>query len=519
MQSGTRRAAVYCRVSTGAQAENGTSLESQRDACLKLASARGYVVPEDLILLEDWTGADLERPKLELAREAVRNGSIGALICYSVDRLARDPIHVGIIAEECAKREAELLFVLEPLDNSPEGALIRYVKGYAAQIERERIKERTIRGKRSRARQGYLVQGTGKGIYGYRYMPEAKKRAIYEPEAQIVRRMFEACVAGESCYSIAVSLNREGVPALGGGLWHPLTVKRILTNPSYKGKTLFGQTRRIALGGNRRRLERRNPEEWIEIPGATPAIIAESLFDAAQEALGRPKRNPAMPMRKYLLTGFIECACGAPIVGTTLNKTYHYYRCRSTWPTATRPKTCDAPYIKAKVLENEVWEVIRQVLKHPELVIEEIKERQGNAPLLEMEIARVRAAIQRLADQEKRVIRLYGVGQVTEDYVLREAEQIKKARRAKEEELANLQRQQAQLQHLEGLADRVREFCSQITARTNGFDFEEKRLALQALQVKVVVGKDGARLMGAVPTNLATIEQTWASQRECSRRC
>lgn len=144
--------------------------------------------------------------------------------------------HVGIVAEECAKHEVELVFVLEPLDTSPEGALIRYVKGYAAQIERERIKERTLRGKRSRARMGFIVQATGKGIYGYRYVPETKKRVIYEPEAQVVRRVFDACLRGDSCYAIAVRLNKEGVAAFGGGLWHPRTVKRMLTNPSYKGK-------------------------------------------------------------------------------------------------------------------------------------------------------------------------------------------------------------------------------------------------------------------------------------------
>ena len=110
------QAVIYCRVSTSGQAENGTSLESQRDPCLELASAQGYKVSPENILLEDFTGADLERPKLDRARELVRSGEVQALICYAVDRLARDPIHVGIIAEECAKREAELLFVLEPRD-------------------------------------------------------------------------------------------------------------------------------------------------------------------------------------------------------------------------------------------------------------------------------------------------------------------------------------------------------------------------------------------------------------------
>jgi len=58
----------------------------------------------------------------------------------------------------------------------------------------------------------------------------------------------------------------------------------------------------------------------------------------------------------------------------------------------------------------------------------------------------------------------------------------------------------------------VKTFCAQVADRLHKFDFDEKRLALLALQVKVVVGKNGARLQGAIPTNLATIEQTSACQ-------
>jgi len=504
------KAAIYCRVSTAGQAENGTSLDSQRDACLKLATEQGYTVPPEYVLLEDWTGADLERPKLERARELVRSRAVQALVCYAVDRLARDPIHVGIVAEECAKHEVELVFVLEPLDSSPEGALIRYVKGYAAQIERERIKERTLRGKRSRARMGFIVQATGKGIYGYRYVPESKKRVIYEPEAQVVRRIFDACLRGDSCYAIAVRLNEEGVTAFGGGLWHPRTVKRMLTNPSYKGTTIFGKTRRISLGGRRRRVEERSPEEWIEIPEATPPIVTEDVFEAAQRILSRPKRNPNLASRKYLLTGHLECTCGAPAVGTCLNHTYRYYRCRSTWPTATRPKTCDAPYINADRLEEAVWRTVREVLQQPDIVVAEIKRQQEESSFIEEEIARIRSSIRRLADQERRLIRLFGLGQVTEEYVVREAEQVKKARQALEDELRELQQQRQRVANLDGLSEQVRAFCSQVAERLDDFDFEEKRLALRALQIKVVVGRDGAKLTGAIPQDLATIGRTWA---------
>ena len=64
------------------------------------------------------------------------------------------------------------------------------------------------------------------------------------------------------------------------------------------------------------------------------------------------------------------------------------------------------------------------------------------------------------------------------------------------------------IRDLDGLADRVKTFCAKVAGRLRTFDFDEKRLALKALQVKIVVGKSGARLQGAIPTNLATIEQT-----------
>jgi len=385
------------------------------------------------------------------------------------------------------------------------------VKGYAAQIERERIKERTLRGKRSRARMGFMVQATGKGLFGYRYVRETKSRVIYEPEAEIVRRIFDACRHGDTCYTIAVGLNDDGICTFAGNKWHPLTVKRMVTNPAYKGTTLFGRTKRIPLGGKRFRLEQRNPEDWIEIPGVTPAIVSEGMFEAAQTMLSQPRRNPGRTSRRYLLTGHIECECGAPVVGSCLNHSYRYYRCRSTWPTSTRPKTCDGTYIRADRLEEAVWNKIRQILQDPEMIIAEIKRQQGGSSVIEEETARLEASVRRLEEQEHRLIRLFGIGEVTEEYVTREVRQVKKAREILERDLFQLREQRREIISLDGLSEQVLAFCSRIAKRIDELGFDEKRAALSALQIRIVVGRDGnARLKGAIPKNLATTERTSA---------
>ena len=160
-----KNAIIYVRVSTTGQSDRGTE-KSQVEGCQRKAKELGYEVPPEWLFRETWTGADLERPMLSEARQLIREKRADALIVYSTDRLARNPLHVGLIAEECDKAGCQLVLVTEPDDSSPEGQLIRYVRGWAGQLERLKISERTQRGKRYLARQGQMTAG-GKAPYGY----------------------------------------------------------------------------------------------------------------------------------------------------------------------------------------------------------------------------------------------------------------------------------------------------------------------------------------------------------------
>ncbi len=73
-----------------------------------------------------------------------------------------------------------------------------------------------------------------------------------------------------------------------------------------------------------------------------------------------------------------------------------------------------------------------------------------------------------------------------------------------------MKQQQARLRNLDGVGGKVKAYCAKVGERLTQLDFDEKRLAFQALQIKVVADNEGARLVGAIPTSYATIEQTWA---------
>jgi len=69
---GNRIAAIYCRVSTEDQEREGTSLQSQKEACLKKAHELGYEVPEEFIFIEAYSGLTMERPELTRLRQRIK---------------------------------------------------------------------------------------------------------------------------------------------------------------------------------------------------------------------------------------------------------------------------------------------------------------------------------------------------------------------------------------------------------------------------------------------------------------
>jgi site-specific DNA recombinase len=284
-----RQAAIYCRVSTPRQEEEGTSLFTQEERCRAYGGEQGYGVDTSHVYIEVKTGTDLwERPELSRLREVVRGRGVDVVIAYAIDRLSRDPVHLGVILSEADHCEVDVEFVSEPLDNSTEGQLIRFVRGYAAKVETEKIRERNIRGKRARVENG-KIHNHGIEMYGYRRTGEKDKRAIYETEAAIVRRIFHWYTDEKlGVRAIATRLNNEGIPSLSVNKrqysdpnriprWAGGQTRRMLREPAYKGETITWRTHKSGYV--------RPQEEWIYLPeGVTPPIVPQERWEYAQNA-------------------------------------------------------------------------------------------------------------------------------------------------------------------------------------------------------------------------------------------
>src|SRR5215212_7377518 len=309
------RTAIYCRVSTSKQ-EDGTSLDTQEQRCRAHAVGLGYTVVETHVVREVYSGAELfDRAGLNRIREAIRRREVDAVVVFAIDRLSRDQNHRAVVFAEAEYHDVHLEFVTEKLDDTPEGRLLASVSSYVAAIEREKIRERTIRGKRAKAEAG-RVPSSGLDLFGYVKDRERGVRTIREDEAAVVRRIFRETADGRAIRDIARRLNADAILAPGArvagctGLWWTSSLHRILRDPTYKGEAAAFRSKTVIQRGKRwRRVERTPRQDWIALPdGVSPPIVDGATWDAVQGRLaantGAVTRNEQRPR---LLRGVVRC--------------------------------------------------------------------------------------------------------------------------------------------------------------------------------------------------------------------
>jgi site-specific DNA recombinase len=489
------RAVVYSRVSTDAQERDGTSLDTQERACLEYAKDRQVVER----LRDTASGASLDRSGIERIRQLLRQGAVDVVVAYAVDRLSRNQNHIGILFEEVEQAGAKMEFVTENFEDNAIGRFILAARAFVGEVEREKIAERTMRGKVERARSGRLPQGTGKGCYGYTYIPSTGCRDLNEYQALVVARIFEGFINHKSIVAIANLLNDEGIPAFNGGIWYSATVYHVLRNETYTGRTLYRRTvaklvREPATGKKHRKVTVRDQKDWIEVPDVTPAIVDLDTFMAAQRILDDPeRRRHGKRKREYPLSGRLRCLrCGRAMVGQTLQGRYKYYKCRRSYAGPHHDR-CDAVYVRAGDLEAALREEMSRVLANPEIILAE------HQRLVESDGAgqsRLDSSheLEQIDNRRQRLVKLYELGAIDEDYLRQQLDGLKRRKEMLEGQavVSSETILVPSIVDLERACLGVREWVE----NAEGDDFD---LLMNALQVGIKAEKGKGELSGVIP--------------------
>ena len=359
------KVALYVRVSTTSQLEEGYSIEEQK------AKLESYCDIKDWHVYKVYTdggfsGSTTERPALEQLVRDAQSKLFDTVLVYKLDRLSRSQKDTLYLIEDIfLKNDIEFVSLLENFDTStPFGRAVIGLLSVFAQLEREQIKERMQLGKLGRAKAGKSMMWA-KTSYGYNYDKETGSMTVNEYEALAVKEIFTSYLAGMSITKLRDKINDEypKQPA-----WSYRTIRGILANPVYCGLNQYkGQT----------------------FQGTHKPIISLVDFEQTQRELAKRQQtakelsNPRPFQAKYMLSGLAQCGyCHAPlkvILGAVRKdgSRFKRYECYQRHPRKTRGVTvyndnekCESGYYEMELLEHYVLTRIAQLQNDPNKIQE-----------------------------------------------------------------------------------------------------------------------------------------------------
>ena len=224
---------AYLRASSERQVEEGTSFSRQIQTIHMTAERNNLRTPFELIFFDDgYTGFEFEhRPALlKLLYEVKSNTRASHLILEDIDRLSRNADwQQGFLLEEFSRRNIKIHFYI-----NPGSALERYVRGYMAQEEMRKAKERMILGNKHKAMSGKVTAKRPR--YGY-VITKDSRYAFHPEESKIMRWVYEQLIYhGRTLHQIAKKMNAQGIPTrFKPGFWSPATLYQLVKSTVYKG--------------------------------------------------------------------------------------------------------------------------------------------------------------------------------------------------------------------------------------------------------------------------------------------
>lgn len=292
-----KRAALYCRVSTDQQVNEGDSIQAQLSALRKYASNHNYEIAGEFV--DDGVSGTLLDGRDELQRllEEVKKRNVDLILFTKLDRYFRNLKHYLNTQEVLDKFGVPWIAIWENYETkTPQGKLMVNQMLSFAQFEAEQTGQRInqVFSYKKTKREAL----SGKVPYGYKIVD---KHIVPDPEkAEIARRAFGTYIeTGNMCETLR-QVQGNGMPTTQRGL------KCMLRNRKYIGEA-YGD------------------DKYIE------PIIDRDVFDEVQHMLEmniKPKR-----VYTYVFSGLVWCSdCGRKMTGTTdeykaKKIRYKLYRC------------------------------------------------------------------------------------------------------------------------------------------------------------------------------------------------
>ena len=400
-----KRAAIYARYSSDLQ--NERSVDDQIALCRTYCEGNGLAVVQEFADRALSSASLIGRRGIADLVEFARGGGCDVVVIECLDRVSRDIGDLNNIFKELEHADVELL---EVHDGKADHIKIG-LRGLVGSIFLKDLAHKVRRGASGKIRAGQRAGGVA---YGYRPVPgKPGESTVYEPEAEIVRRIYRACADGKLPREIAGELNAEGVPAPRGGVWRASTLgggrKRgdgLLANEVYHGVLVWNRVPKRKDPRTGKRISRPNPEsKWERVEAPHLRIVDEETWLAAMAVRQQRRHGPPQSHRraKRLLSGLIKCgSCGSGMAAHG-----HFRgRPRALCSRYAESRSCtNSKHIYLDTLEGAVLDALRAELKNPVLLGEFVREYHAERRRLSVSLASNRTSNERKLGEARRALK------------------------------------------------------------------------------------------------------------------
>lgn len=462
-----QRVALYVRVSSQEQVE-GYSIGEQTDRLKKYAEAMNWTIFK-IYVDPGYSGGNMDRPALNDMIKDVEDGKIDTVVVYKLDRLSRSQFDTLYLIEKVfLVNNTDFVSMTENFStNTPLGrAMIGFLAVFA-QLEKDKINERTLMGKEARAKEGKWHGGSTPPI-GYDYDPVTEKLNINEFEAMQIQELYTLFLQGTPLRTIEKMFVEKGYTHKHGSTWDPKTMRRLMRNKIYLGY--------ITHRGEYH-------------PGDHDPIIDEDTYNKAVKLLDQRadqyKLTGVKPgAQTSNLGGILYCKhCGGKYTKQSGRKwkdnpapLYYscYSRCKKVKKMVVDPN-CKNKNWKMNELDTIVFDEIKKLATDPEYfhVIQKEKEESSDSP---NKIDILKKEIKNINDQISRFMDLYGIGTFTIDQVSEKVDPLNDHKKGLEKELEALN---ADLNVM--TEEEVQEIVSTFFEVLESGDLHKIRLAIETL--------------------------------------
>ena len=323
---------IYARKSTESEDRQSLSIASQIIEMQEIAKRDGLRVVK--IFQEAKSAKAPGRPVFAEMLSFVEKGKAQGILCWKIDRLARNPLDEGKIKWMLQNGTIAQIKTFDREYNPDDNVVIASIEFSMANQYIRDLSKNVKRGLAEKVRRG---EYPATPPLGYVNNPKTKKMVIEKKEAKIVRKMFDLCAHEKlSCKRIADVLEKEGFVGRNKKKIHHSLAYRTLTNPVYIG--LF---------------------RWKDAlhKGIHTSIVSKTLFDEAERKLFPGKFLKRRDKKIFAFRGLAICGeCGLKITAE-VKKGHTYYRCTKSKGT----HNCSQKYLREEDLIERIGEELFKI--------------------------------------------------------------------------------------------------------------------------------------------------------------